>query len=182
VSVERAIQEDTGLGVIYSGRDAMFGSWGERDGDAETRARELLQRVECEALERRSFRVMSPGERQRLLIGRALMAEPELLILDEPCAGLDPAARERFLAFLEVLTTSPSAPSCVLVTHHVEEITSTFTHVLLLRDGRVVAQGLRALVMNSAALSQTFGEVVRVEERAGRYQLVFESPVGWVRP
>src|SRR6266567_2430676 len=88
-----------------------------------------------------AFNNLSQGERQRILIGRALMARPELLILDEPCAGLDPVAREHFLQFLGRLAHTRSAPTLVLVTHHVEEIIPVFSHVLVLRGGEVLAAG-----------------------------------------
>jgi iron complex transport system ATP-binding protein len=89
--------------------------------------------------------VLSQGERQRVLIGRALMARPRLLILDEPCAGLDPAAREHFLQFLQRLGRSKNAPTLVLVTHHVEEIMPVFSHVLILKGGEVLATGRKPL-------------------------------------
>src|SRR6185312_1610828 len=97
-------------------------------------ALEILERVEATYLAERPWRVLSQGERQRVLIGRALMAKPRLLILDEPCAGLDPVAREHFLAFLQRLGEQSDAPALILVTHHIEEIMPAFTHALLLRE------------------------------------------------
>jgi iron complex transport system ATP-binding protein len=102
--------------------------------------------------------VLSQGERQRVLIGRALMARPRVLILDEPCAGLDPAAREHFLQFLQRLGRSKNAPTLVLVTHHVEEIMPVFSHLLMLRKGGVLATGKKSAVLNSANLSEAFGD------------------------
>ncbi len=114
---------------------------------------------------------LSQGERQRVLIGRALMARPKLLILDEPCAGLDPAAREHFLQFLERLARGRGAPALVLVTHHTEEITPSFSHVLVLKNGRVLACGTKARMLNSKLLSEAFGVAVRIRRNGGRYLL-----------
>jgi iron complex transport system ATP-binding protein len=104
------------------------------------------------------------------------MARPRLLILDEPCAGLDPVAREKFLNFLDRLARKRGAPALVLVTHHVEEITPAFTHALLLRGGRVVAAGPRARLLTSRHLSATFGAPLRLTHTRGRYQLAFTRP------
>ena len=99
------------------------------------------------------------------------MARPKLLILDEPCAGLDPAAREHFLQFINRLARRPKAPCLVLVTHHVEEITSAFSHALLLRDGRVLDQGRKRDVITSAALSRTFGTRMTLRRVGNCYAL-----------
>ena len=106
-----------------------------------------------------------------MLIGRALMASPRLLILDEPCAGLDPVAREHFLQFLGRLARARGAPTMVLVTHHVEEIVAIFSHVLVLKAGRVLAAGPRARVLTSATLSSAFAAPVRLTRARGRYSL-----------
>jgi iron complex transport system ATP-binding protein len=115
--------------------------------------------------------VLSQGERQRVLIGRALMAKPRLLILDEPCAGLDPAAREHFLQFLQRLGRRKSSPALVLVTHHVEEIMPVFSHVLVLKAGRVLAAGEKANALTPGLLSQAFDARVRLQRSDGRYSL-----------
>ncbi|MBT5320994.1 MAG: AAA family ATPase, partial [Verrucomicrobiales bacterium] len=111
------------------------------------------------------------GERQRILIGRALMAKPKLLILDEPCAGLDPVARENFLQFLNRLARQSNAPALVFVTHHVEEIMPTFSHALLLKEGQVCASGLLKETLTSKNLSRSFGDTVKLEQKNGRYTL-----------
>ena len=120
----------------------------------------------------RPWRFLSQGERQRVLIGRALMARPELLILDEPCAGLDPVAREQFLQFLERLSRDSGAPSLVLVTHHAEEIMPGFSHVLILKNGRVLASGPKDRVMTARHLSEAFGAPLRLTHSNGRYALI----------
>ena len=132
---------------------------------------EILREVEAAYLSERPWRFLSQGERQRVLIGRALMADPRLLVLDEPCAGLDPVAREHFLAFIERLLGRPGAPTLVLVTHHVEEIVAGFSHVLVLRAGKVLAAGSRESVMTSATLSRAFDAPLQLAANGGRYSL-----------
>ncbi len=156
---------------VVGGRYAMIDFWGEPTRSDQREAMRLLERVEAVHLKDRPWAVLSQGERQRVLIARALMARPRLLILDEPCAGLDPVAREHFLQFLERLSRQPDAPSLVLVTHHVEEITPLFTHAVLLSRGRVVASGPRKMALRSETLSRMFGSPVRLRSRTGRLSL-----------
>ncbi|HYB92400.1 MAG TPA: ABC transporter ATP-binding protein [Candidatus Binataceae bacterium] len=158
---------ESALNAVVSGRYAMIGYWGRMRGEDRRRAMRILGQVEAAALAARPWLQLSQGERQRVLIGRALMPAPRLLILDEPCAGLDPVARERFLQFLERLARRRGAPALVLVTHHVEEIMPAFSHVLVLKGGRVLAAGPRERVLTSKMLSDAFGEVVHLK-RAGR--------------
>ncbi len=117
----------------------------------------------------RRFGTLSEGERKRVLIARALMTDPELLLLDEPAAGLDLGSREDLLARLATLAADPDAPATVLVTHHVEEIPPGFTHAMLMRDGSVVAQGLLETVLNKDNLSKTFGVDLVLRHSGGRY-------------
>ena len=163
--------EEPALETIVSGKFAMIDFWGEMTAADRRRGLRVLRQIECRALAERPWLFLSQGERQRLLIGRALMANPPLLILDEPCAGLDPAAREHFLQFLQRLGCGKNPPTLVLVTHHVEEIMPVFTHVLILRAGRAVAGGPRKTVLTSAALSQAFHAPLRLERRHRRYTL-----------
>ncbi|MGH9121464.1 MAG: ATP-binding cassette domain-containing protein, partial [Acidimicrobiales bacterium] len=114
----------------------------------------------------RPYEVLSEGERQQVLLARSLMAEPDLLLLDEPAAGLDVGGRERLLARLAQLAGDAESPPMVMVTHHVEEIPPGFRQVLLLREGRVVAEGCIEECLNSETLSETFGMALRLE-RAG---------------
>ncbi len=159
------------LETIISGRHAMIGMWGDVAEAERKQALKILRQVEATAIRDRPWRVLSQGERQRVLIGRALMARPELLILDEPCAGLDPVAREHFVQFIERLARQRSAPTLVLVTHHVEEIMPAFSHVLILQSGRVLASGPKPKVLTSAALSSAFNSSVQLKSRSGRYSL-----------
>src|SRR5262249_43397305 len=171
-SVHQMMPEgETALAAVVSGKLAMMGHWGKDEKGGGAKAVNILSRIEASALAERPWLRLSQGERQRVLIGRALMADPRVLILDEPCAGLDPVAREHFLQFLERLARSKSAPAMVLVTHHVEEITAAFSHLLVLRHGQVVGAGLRRDVLNSKTLSAAFGAQVRLINRAGRYSL-----------
>ncbi|MCC6415387.1 MAG: ATP-binding cassette domain-containing protein [Opitutaceae bacterium] len=159
---------ETALDTVISGRYAQLDLWVRTTAADRTAARNLLAIVGASPLAKREWQHLSQGERQRVLIARALMARPRLLILDEPCAGLDPVARREFLALVDRLGRRRSGPALVLVTHHIEEITPAFTHALLLRAGEVVAAGPRAKTLTSAQLTQTFGTTVRVmRDRTG---------------
>ena len=159
------------LVTVISGKYAMIDYWGRVKTADRTAAERILRLVEVQHLADRRWEVLSQGERQRVLIGRALMAKPRLLILDEPCAGLDPVAREHFLAFIQRLGSRRGAPALIFVTHHVEEIVPVFTHALLLREGRVLIAGKKHEVLNSANVSETFHAPLRLTHRAGRYSL-----------
>jgi len=163
--------EEPALESVISGKYAMIDLWGRGSAADRRQAKRLLRQVECASLAERPWRVLSQGERQRVLIARALMARPALLILDEPCAGLDPAAREQFLQFLQRLGSGRMAPTLVLVTHHVEEIMPVFTHVLCLRAGRVLGSGPKREVLDAGLLSRTFRASIRLLRRGERYQL-----------
>jgi iron complex transport system ATP-binding protein len=139
----------------------------------ESRATALLGQLGCQALARRPFGTLSAGERQRVLIARALMSDPELLLLDEPAAGLDLAGREALLHWLTRLGHDPAAPATVLVTHHAEEIPAGTTHALLLRVGKVVARGPVAIALTSRNLSACFGLPIVVREDNGRWSARF---------
>lgn len=165
---------------VASGKHAIIDLWKPLSTADRRAALNILKTIECEHLAKRPWAVLSQGERQRILIGRALMAQPRLLILDEPCAGLDPAAREHFLQFIERLARRRNAPCLVLVTHHVEEITPAFSHALLLHEGRILRQGLREKVLTSATLSQTFGSRIKLTQHAGRYALRVTARAGKV--
>lgn len=172
-SVHQMMEDnETAIKAIVSGRYAQIGYWGEMTARDRRDAAAILRRVEARELRDRRWGYLSQGERQRVLIGRALMAAPKLMILDEPCAGLDPVAREHFLQFLTRLARTRSTPTMVLVTHHVEEIVALFSHVLVLKEGLVLAAGRRTRVLNSATLSSAFNAPVRLSSTRGRYSLI----------
>jgi iron complex transport system ATP-binding protein len=167
--------EEPALETIISGKYAMIDFWGSATARDRAEGRKILKQIECEYLAERPWLVLSQGERQRVLIGRALMAKPRLLILDEPCAGLDPAAREHFLQFLQRIGQRTDAPTLVLVTHHVEEIMPVFTHVLMLKNGRVLSAGAKNGALNRKLLSQAFGERSELRKEKGRYVLAIKT-------
>jgi iron complex transport system ATP-binding protein len=160
---------ETALETVVSGRYAQLDLWARPTRREISGARRLLASVGCSALALREWAFLSQGERQRVLIARALMARPRLLILDEPCAGLDPVAREEFLRFLEAAARRRGGPSLVLVTHHAEEIMPAFTHALLMRDGRVSKSGPKLRVLTTRNLSEAFGARIAVRRARGRF-------------
>jgi len=168
---QRIEPDQTARDVILSGRAAQINFWGRVPVAEEKQAARVLRQVRADHLAERAWRFLSQGERQRVLIGRALTARLRLLFLDEPAAGLDPVAREDFLGFLGTLAKGPHAPTLVLVTHHIEEIVPLFTHVLLLRGGKTLAAGPRDEMLTTAKLSATFGAPVAVRRTGLRYRL-----------
>ena len=144
--------------------------------DDRARAREVLALLDAERLAGRCFATCSTGERQRLLIARALVPRPRLLLLDEPTTGLDFVARETLLAGLRSLAAAEPDLATVLVTHHLEDVPSSTTHALLLRAGRVVRQGAVDEVLIGQAVSECFGTRVEVSRWHGRWRAVAVPP------
>ncbi|MET8774652.1 ABC transporter ATP-binding protein [Nocardia sp. NPDC004654] len=156
--------------LVVSAGYAVLGRWRERYDDVDTdRAIDMLESLGAEHLFDRTYGTLSEGERKRVLIARALMPDPELLLLDEPAAGLDLGGREELVERLGDLAADPEAPAMVLVTHHVEEIPPGFTHGLLLNEGEVVAQGLLTDVLTSENLSDAFRQSIALDRVDGRY-------------
>jgi iron complex transport system ATP-binding protein len=156
--------------VVVSASYAVVGRWREDYDELDhQRADELLGQLGIGRLADRTFGTLSEGERKRVQIARALMTDPELLLLDEPAAGLDLSGREALVRTLSELAGDPYAPASVLVTHHVEEIPVGVTHALLLRDGRVVAAGALAETLTAENLSETFGIGLQLSESGGRW-------------
>ncbi len=156
--------------VVVSASYAVVGRWREEYDDLDhERAAQLLEEVGVSHLRDRTFGTLSEGERKRVQIARALMTDPELLLLDEPAAGLDLGGREDLVSTLSVLAHDPTSPATVLVSHHVEEIPPGFTHVLMLKAGEVVTAGPLASTLTEDALSETFGLPLRLDHEDGRY-------------
>ena len=155
--------QDTGLEVATSGIRAMIGRLGPLDPDELARGARALDRVRAADCAPKPFGVLSQGERQRVMIARALVNEPKLLILDEACGGLDPIAREHFLADLQALSIEPGGPTQIHVTHHLEEVPPFVTHALVLREGSVLASGAASAVLTSDCLTEAFDAPCRVD-------------------
>jgi iron complex transport system ATP-binding protein len=167
---DRVPAHEKALDVVVTASYGVVGRWQERyDDDDVARARSLLARVGLREFAARRFGTLSEGERKRVLLARALMTDPELLLLDEPAAGLDLGAREALLRLLTRLAADPLSPPTVLVTHHVEEVPVGTTHALLLSRGRVVASGAVREVLTGELLSRAFGLPLVVEERDERW-------------
>jgi iron complex transport system ATP-binding protein len=167
---DRIPPDECGLDVVMTASWAVTGRWQEvYDLWDESRALGMLSLFGVSQNKDQKFGSMSEGERKRIQIARALMPDPELLILDEPAAGLDLGAREDLLTRLSGLALDPAAPTSLLVTHHVEEIPSGTTHALLLRDGGVVAAGPINEVLTSANISQAFGLTIDLSHENGRW-------------
>ena len=167
--------DEPALISVITGKYAMIDLWGKPKPFDCKEARNILRRIGCRYLADRLWSVLSQGERQRVLIGRALMAKPSVLLLDEPCAGLDPAARENFLQFINDLGQKKNSPTFVFVTHHVEEITSIYTHALLLREGQVLDSGPIKKMLTSAKISEVFGKKFSLTRIDNRYRLKIKS-------
>jgi iron complex transport system ATP-binding protein len=156
--------------AVVTGRfDALEPYWHAYGPDDHERAGALMAAAGIAGLSRRPVGELSEGERQQVLLARALMGEPELLLMDEPAAGLDLGAREQLVARLAALAADPTTPPMVLVTHHTEEIPPGSTHCLLLRDGREVASGPIGDVLTSEHVSRCFGVDVAVATTDGRW-------------
>ncbi len=167
---DRILPSERVLDVVLTAAYGMTGRWRERyEALDHERALVLLDVFGVADLADRSFGTLSSGERKRVQIARALMTDPELLLLDEPAAGLDLGGREELLGALTELARDPRSPVMVLVTHHVEEIPAGFTHALLLRAGQVAAAGPLADVLTAERLSAAFGLELEVERHGDRW-------------
>ena len=166
--------KETALDAVVTAAWAVTGRWREEydPGDL-ARAEEMLDLLGVSHLRQRTVGTLSEGERKRVMIARALMTDPELLLLDEPAAGLDVGAREDLVRRLGELAVDPYAPTMVLVTHHLEEIPPGFTHVLMLAGGRAVASGQLAQTLTAANLSATFGLPLTVARFGPRWTVRF---------
>jgi iron complex transport system ATP-binding protein len=172
-SISRTLRPQlSALEVVLTGRYAVLETWWHQFSDADKAEADRLLRLAGfggDSFDSRSFGLLSEGERQQVLLARALMGQPELLLMDEPAAGLDLGARERLVRQLSVLADDPSVPALVLVTHHLEEIPPGMTHAALLCDGRIVAAGPVDEVLTSGVVSDAFGIEVAVQRADGRW-------------
>jgi iron complex transport system ATP-binding protein len=169
----------TALDVVVTARHAALGPWWHTFSDADrARARDLLAAIGVGDLAERAFGQLSTGERRRVQIARALMPDPELLILDEPGASLDLGAREALVRDLRGLAASPTPRAVVLVTHHVEEIPAGFGHALVLSGGRVVAAGPIDATLTGAVISEAFGLPISIERSNGRFRAWLDEAPG----
>jgi iron complex transport system ATP-binding protein len=157
---------DVVMSAAHGALEPWWHTYTEEDRD---RALSLLDAAGFSSISDRSFGVLSDGERQQVLLARALMNPPALLLLDEPAAGLDVGGRERLLRMLDRIGSDGSDPATVMITHHVEEIPATFSHILLLREGRVVAAGPVEMTLTEANLSETFGLPLSLARTDGRW-------------
>jgi iron complex transport system ATP-binding protein len=167
---ERIPRSEQVRDVVVSASYGVLGRWREEYDDLDhERAQQLLVEIGIAHLGDRTFGTLSEGERKRVQIARALMVDPEVLLLDEPAAGLDLGGREDLVSTLSMLAYDPDSPATVLISHHVEEIPPGFTHVLMLRQGKVVAAGLLDEQLDEANLSATFGMPLALSHEDGRW-------------
>lgn len=166
----RIPRDESVLNVVLTAAYSVTGRWNEQyENIDERRALRVLGEWKLDHLADRTFGTLSDGEQKRVQIARAVMTDPELLLLDEPTASLDLGAREELLGLLSGYASSPTTPAMVMVTHHVEEIPVGFTHVLLIRDGGVVAAGPIAQTLTADALTEAFGMPITLTSADGRY-------------
>lgn len=181
VLAERMPPDLSVLTVVLTGKRSTLSPWFQEFNDAdEHRAATLLEQVGCGHLAEQRFATASQGERQRVLLARALFPDPELLLLDEPASGLDLPARETLIEALEAVAAPPSALTTILATHHLEEIPPSTTHAALLRDGRLVASGEVEGVLTPQRLEDCFGLPMEVGRRGARWWATAGPPP--VRP
>lgn len=167
---DRIPDDETVRDVVMTAAHGITGRWREDYEQVdEERADALLAAFGMSGFADREFWTLSEGERKRVQIGRALMTDPELLLLDEPAAGLDLGGREELLAALTELAGDHRSPAMVMVTHHVEEIPQGFTHAMLLREGQVVAQGPVRDTITGHHLTETYGMPVELHAFGGRW-------------
>lgn len=157
------------LEFIVSGKYASLGIFDKPEAQDFEEAARLAAKLECDNILDLPYAVLSHGEKQRLLIARALVHKPRLLILDEPCGGLDLVSRERLLATLDGFGREPGGPSMILVTHYLEEIMPAFSHVLLLKSGRCAARGEKDPILRRDLLTHAFGISIEAGRENGRY-------------
>lgn len=167
---------ETVLNAVLTASYGITGRWNESYDDVDLRrAHRVLNEWKLGDLAERAFGTLSDGEKKRTQIARAIMTDPELLLLDEPVASLDLAAREQTIALISAYATEPAAPAIVMVTHHLEEIPAGFTHALILNGGQVFAAGDIQTTLTSDKLSEAYGLGIHVDFAEGRYRARFKG-------
>ena len=165
---------DTAIEIVVSGIEASMGLYRDYSDEEFGRAHAALDMLSSDHYANQTYATLSQGEQQRVLIARALINQPKLLVLDEPCAGLDPAAKELFLNDIEKLTNHPDAPGIIFVTHHIDEIREWITNVLVIKNGQKLADGNTADVLTDQILQEAFNCKCKVTSNSGRYLLIIE--------
>jgi len=160
--------QETVMEIVLSGKFASIGLYDKVGGGVSRKASHLIEQFGCTSLTERKYFTLSQGEKQKVLLARALMSSPKLLILDEPCTGLDIFARESFLSLVQHIGSKRNGPTLLYVSHHVEEILPVFTHTLLLRKGSVHSSGKKELVLTRASLMDFFERQIGFSWMDGR--------------
>ena len=155
--------------VVLTGRDGSLNFWQDADPAHVEMTINVLHETDTWNIRDREWQFLSQGEKQRILIARAIMNDAKLLVLDEPCAGLDPASREHYLVFLDQLMQQRRDLTVVMITHHVEEIIPSFTHALQIKQGKAIAAGSIADTLNSQSLSEVFDAEITLEKQESRF-------------
>ena len=168
---QRLPVQDTAIDVAASGLDASVGLYRHITEAERVKSLEVLKQLGIETIAEQSYGTLSQGEMQKVLIARALVCEPKLLILDEPCIGLDPAARQRFMNDLAALAGQKNSPTMILVTHHIEEIDPWIQNVLLLKDGKVLASGAPDEMITNRQMSELFDYPCNVFRQGAEFLL-----------
>lgn len=168
-SIQQQVQNsESALGIVLSGKFASIGLWEAVEKEDVEKAQIYMKKLKCEHLQEQEYGTLSQGERQKVLIARALMADPKILILDEPCNGLDIITREELLKMIYHLSESEDCPTLLYVTHHVEEVLPCFTHTLLLRRGEIFNQGYSSEMLTEEMLSRFYERPVSVQREQNR--------------
>lgn len=173
---QRLPAQDAAIDVVASGLDASIGLYRHITEDERAKSQAILKQLHVEHLAEQHYGTLSQGEMQKVLIARALVCEPKLLILDEPCIGLDPAARQRFMNDLAELAAQKNAPTMILVTHHIEEIDPWIQRVLLLKDGKVLASGKPDEMITNRRMSELLDYPCSVFRQGAEFLLRIDTP------
>ena len=159
------------IDIIVSGKFAMINYWGKITKPLVLEAYSKMKQMGIAHLIDDDWRFISQGERQKVLIARSLMTKPDVVFLDEPCAALDPVARRNFVRFLDNLAKRKSIPAIIMATHYLEEIPPSFTHAIIIKKGKVLAQGKISDVITSENLTSAYGAKCKVVKRKGTFSL-----------